>query len=108
MGGGSNDAGFVQIVEGRAKDPSDLRRLSGDMEKELKTSRPDILGIIVAWHGDGGFTQAVYFTSEAETRKLEQATEGNEMRREFMDQFDGAPCGVLVTFSTSVFTSLAC
>src|SRR2546423_1665097 len=64
LGGGSNDAGFVQIVQGRAKDQAQMRKQEKEMEAQLRKVRPDILGIVVAWHGDGGFTQAVYFKSE--------------------------------------------
>jgi hypothetical protein len=91
LGGGSNDAKFVQIVQGRAKNADDLRRMSGDMESQLRDARSDILGIVVAWHGDGGFTQAVYFSSEAEARKQEQAAENDNLRDQYMEMFDGAP-----------------
>ena len=92
LGGGSNDAGFVQVIQGRAKDEKGMRSRVKEMEPRLRESRPDILGITVAWHGDGGgFTQAVYFKSEAETRKKEKETEQDELREEFMAQFDGPP-----------------
>jgi hypothetical protein len=92
FGGGSNDAGFVQIIEGRAKDQAALRSRVGEMEAELRKARPDILGMVVAWHGDGGgFTQAVYFKSEQESRKLEKETESSELRHDYMDQFVGQP-----------------
>jgi hypothetical protein len=92
FGGGSNDASFVQIIEGRAKDPAALRGRTSEMEAELRKARPDILGMVIAWHGDGGgFTQAVYFKSEAESRKLEKETESSEMRQDYMDQFVGEP-----------------
>ena len=91
LGGGSNDAGFVQVIQGRAKDPSAMRGEMRDMETQLRERRPDILGIVVAWHGDGGFTQAVYFTSEKETRQLEKATEQDDLRQRFMANFEGSP-----------------
>lgn len=92
FGGGSNEAGFVQVIQGRAKDPAKLREMSSQMEKDLREQRPDILGMVIAWHGDGNdFTQAVYFKSEAETRKLEQDTESSEMRQEYTDMFESAP-----------------
>src|SRR3954471_9653613 len=50
--GGSNDAGFVQVIEGRAKDAGALRTQLHEMEKGLKEERPDILGITIAWHPD--------------------------------------------------------
>jgi hypothetical protein len=88
LGGGSNDAGFVQVVQGRVKDQSAARTQMASMEGDLRTARPDILGMAIAWHGDnGGFTQAVYFRSEAETRDVEKATENDEMRQRYQDMF---------------------
>jgi hypothetical protein len=74
-GGGSDDAGFVQVIQGISSDPAKLRALGKEMDKELSESRPDVLGMLAAWHSDepGHFTQAVYFTSEAEARKGESA-----------------------------------
>jgi hypothetical protein len=92
FGGGSNDAGFVQVIQGRAKDRDATRSFMQEGENQLRAARPDILGIVVAWHGDSNdFTQVVYFKSEAETRDLENATEGDEMRQQFQDMFDGPP-----------------
>ena len=92
FGGGSNDAGFVQVIQGRAKDPERLRSMSTEMEAQLREQRPDILGMLVAWHGDGrDFTQAVYFRSEAETRTHEQEMESSDMAKDYMDMFEGQP-----------------
>lgn len=92
FGGGSNEAGFVQIIQGRAKDQDAMRKELPTMETSLREARPDILGMGIVWHGDGGgFTQAVYFRSEEETRKAEKATEGDENRQRYMDMFDGPP-----------------
>jgi len=92
FGGGSNGAGFVQVVQGRAKDQDKMRGDVEQMEAMLRERRPDILGMVVAWHGDGGgFTQAVYFRSEEETRLQEKATEQDELRQEYMDMFEGQP-----------------
>lgn len=92
FGGGSNEAGFVQVMQGRIKDQAELRRRLPEMEAELREQRPDILGILIAWHGDdGNFTQAIYFTSQDEARKYEQETESSRTREEFMSMFDGMP-----------------
>jgi hypothetical protein len=91
FGGGSNDAGFVQIIQGRAKDPEEMRRRLPELEGQLREQRPDILGIVRAWHGDGSFTQAVYFTSQQAARTGEQATEQSELRQQFMSLMDGTP-----------------
>jgi hypothetical protein len=92
FGGGSNDAAFVQVIQGRAKDPAKMRSDMKGMEAELRKARPDILGMAVIWHGDGGdFTQTVYFRSEEETRTLEKETESSEMRENYTDMFAGPP-----------------
>jgi len=92
FGGGSNDAGFVQVIQGRAKDEAAMRSMLREVEDDLRTSRPDVLGMVVAWHGDGGgFTQAVYFTAEDAARRQEQATEQTELRSRYMDMFEGEP-----------------
>jgi hypothetical protein len=91
FGGGSNDAGFVQIIEARAKDQDQMRSRRAEMEKRLHERRPDILGMVIAWHGDGGFTQAVYFTSEADARRGEEETRQDQLRQEFMSLMEGPP-----------------
>jgi hypothetical protein len=64
--GGSDDAGFVQIMQGRA-DRERLRALDERVEAVLPDLRPDLLGSVRAWDGDQ-YTEAAYFTSEAEAR----------------------------------------
>lgn len=79
LGGGSNDAGFVQVMQGRATDVDKIRSMGKEMEPQLKKMRPDVLGGIAAWHGKGGeFSQVMYFTSEAAAREGESnpANEG--------------------------------
>jgi len=92
FGGGSDDAGFVQVIQGRAKDQAAMRKEVTSMETALRTERPDILGITMAWHGTAGdFTQVVYFRSEAETRQAEKAKENDELRRRYESLFAGPP-----------------
>lgn len=81
--GGSNDAGFVQVMQGRAKDQDQMRRREKEMEPELRPLRPDLIGGITAWHGDGTFTEVAYFTSEAEARKNEQAMTQSSLNEQF-------------------------
>lgn len=88
-GGGSDDAGFVQVMRGRAKDQDEMRRTMSELEPELVAMRPDVVGALCAWHGDGGFTQAIYFTSEAAARAGESATEDAEAGARLMDLIDG-------------------
>jgi len=87
--GGSNDAGFVQVMQGRAKDQEEMRASERKMEPELRRVRPDLIGGITAWHGDGGFTQVVYFTSENDARRNEQAMAGSPLAEQFRSLIDG-------------------
>jgi hypothetical protein len=66
--GGSDRAGFVQVIRGRARDVAQLQDLGRQAEGLLQQHRPEIIGGSVAWKPDGDFTQTVYFTSEAEAR----------------------------------------
>jgi len=91
LGGGSDQAGFVQFMQGRSLDQQATRTSNPQREAELRRLRPDLLGGVVGWHGDGGFTQASYFTSEAEARKNEQAMAESSMFSEYMKLLDGTP-----------------
>ena len=79
--GGSDDAGFVQVIVGRA-DRDKLRPVADETEELLNRTRPDVIGGIVAWPGDGTFFQVVYFTSEAEARAAEKREPDTEEERE--------------------------
>jgi hypothetical protein len=90
LGGGSDGAGFVQVMQARAKDPAAFRAFGESMEDELRRVRPDLLGGLVAWHGDGGgFTQASYFTSESDARLNEKQMGESQLMDQFMSHIDG-------------------
>ncbi len=89
FGGGSDAAGFVQLIEARAVDPAAMRAASLAMEDDLKAMRSDILGGMVAWHGDRQFTQIMYFTSEEEARLGESQMQDNPQLGEWMAMLDG-------------------
>ncbi|MDP1806699.1 MAG: hypothetical protein Q8K72_16090 [Acidimicrobiales bacterium] len=79
--GGSDDAGFVQVIKGRA-DRAALASIAAETDEILQRTRPDVLGGIVAWPGDGTFIQTVYFTSEAEARANEKREPATDEERE--------------------------
>jgi hypothetical protein len=81
-GGGSDDAGFVQVMFGRTSDPARERELTKEFQPDTDF-RPDILGGIACIDDDGTFTQAFYFTSEAEARVGEQQEVPEELRASF-------------------------
>jgi hypothetical protein len=69
--GGSDDAGFVQVIQGTG-DRDAMRAAAEGLDEFFARVRPDVLGGYVAWEGGGRFTQIVYFSSESEARKGEQ------------------------------------
>ncbi len=69
--GGSDDAGFVQVIQGRVSDVKRMREIGEQFETAGAMARPDVLGGIVALHDDGSYTNVVYFTSEAAAREGE-------------------------------------
>jgi hypothetical protein len=79
MGGGSNDAGFVQVMKSKRVDRAELERLDTVFEKFVD-QRPDILGGIRVWTGADTCVDVMYFTSEAEARKGEQAEMPDELK----------------------------
>jgi hypothetical protein len=72
--GGSDQAGFVQVIQGHTEDMERMVRLGRNQEEVLARDAPHILGMTVAEHADrpGDFTQIVYFTSEQDARRFEQ------------------------------------
>ena len=82
--GGSDDAGFVQVIQARTDDPDRLREVDRQSDDLMRQHRPDVIGGLRAWHGDGGFTDVVYFTSEAEAR----AGESKELPAELQQSFE--------------------
>ncbi len=72
--GGSDEAGFVQIIQGHTDDMERMASLGRDQEEALAREAPHILGMTVAEHADrpGDFTQTVYFTSERDARRFEK------------------------------------
>src|SRR6476619_2774313 len=64
MGGGSDDATFVQVMEGHTTDAHRMRELLDESADRVHELRPEILGGTLCTYGDGGYVEAVYFTSE--------------------------------------------
>jgi hypothetical protein len=88
--GGSDDAGFVQVIRGKVDDPARLRRLMTSDQTELQRMRPEILGATLAIEPDGTFTETVAFTDEASARSGEQQEPPEDVRRELEYAMQGA------------------
>jgi hypothetical protein len=88
--GGSDEAGFVQVMQGRTGDMARVRELTSRLDRDYPDLRPDLLGYITAVHDgeNGAFTQILYFTSEEEARageRGEMPAESAEVLREAME-----------------------
>jgi hypothetical protein len=79
MQGGSDTAGFVQVMEGHTSDADRMRALMQKYADEVHRMRPEIIGATLALHGDGAFVETVYFTSEKEAREHEAMPPPAEM-----------------------------
>ena len=71
LDGGSDDAGFVQVIRGRIDDPERLKALMADTDL-LHEARPEIIGATLAIEDDGTFTETVAFSDEESARRGEQ------------------------------------
>lgn len=87
MGGGSNDARFVQVMKSTGVDRAEVERLDQVFEK-FAGERPDIIGGLRVWTGDDSCIDVMYFTNEADARKGEQAEMPAELV-EAMGDFTG-------------------
>ncbi len=81
MDGGSDQAGFVQVIRGRVDDPDRLKAMMADTTS-LHEMRPEILGGTLAIEPDGTFTETVAFTSEEAARAGEQVEPPEDVRKE--------------------------
>lgn len=88
--GGSDDAGFVQVIRGRTDDPERLRRLIASDPLELRRMRPDIIGATLALEPDGTFTETVAFTDETSARSGEGQEPPPEVRADLEHALQGA------------------
>lgn len=71
MDGGSDDAGFVQVMIGHSPDVQRLRESGDEPVEQLREMRPEIIGGTFAVFGGDGYVQTVYFTTEGQARKME-------------------------------------
>ena len=89
MGGGSDDAGFVQVIRGKVDDPSRLKAMLADPVM-LHEMRPEIIGATLAIEPDGTFTETVAFTDEASARKGEALEPPADVRADLEYAMKGA------------------
>lgn len=90
--GDPDRADFVQVMQGRASDPARARELMVQDSEKWAAYRPDVLGSVTVQHGDGDYTVAVHFTSEAEAREGERKEPPPELRAQ-MDELTALEIG---------------
>jgi hypothetical protein len=71
LAGGSDDAGFVQVMKGHGMDRDRVHALDEQLEAHAASFRPDLLGGIRMWTGPDSYIEVAYFTDEAEARQGE-------------------------------------
>lgn len=87
--GGSDDAGFVQVMRGRITDAAAYDKVLAQMDdfaETMKEFRPDVLGMVTVRIDDGTYFDFAYFSSEAEAR----AGESKEMPADVQAQMEQA------------------
>jgi hypothetical protein len=71
LAGGSDDAGFVQVMKSGDVDREVLARLDGLFESRAAELRPDLIGSMRVWTAPRSGYDVSYFTSEAAAREGE-------------------------------------
>jgi hypothetical protein len=72
VSGDPDNAGFVQIMQGRGTDPDRAKEIMSQNAEEWAAFRPDVVGSVAIGHEGGAYTMATYFTSEAAAREGER------------------------------------
>jgi hypothetical protein len=95
LAGGSNDAGFVQVMRGRVTNALKLAEINArtaEFEAMMSRLRPDVLGDVIAMHPDGTYTDVVYFTSE----KAARDGESREMPADAQAMFEDLMSSIVI------------
>ncbi|MCX5041963.1 hypothetical protein OG921_01980 [Aldersonia sp. NBC_00410] len=87
LGGGSDDAGFVQIMEGHTTDAGRMRELLRETGERVHELRPEIIGGMLCTDGGGdSYVEVAYFTSESEAREHEKLEIPDDLRSLFEEE----------------------
>lgn len=90
LGGGSDEAGFVQVLQGRVRDHARVRQALERGQEELAAFRSDLIGGTAALCGQDGCVETAYFTSEVAARQGEaklQPPAIRELLRQWQELF---------------------
>lgn len=93
LAGGSDDAGFVQVMKGHGMDRDRVHALDEQFEAHAATFRPDLLGGIRMWTGPDSYIEVAYFIDEAEARQGESKQPPAELAAQ-MGEFEALMANV--------------
>ena len=91
--GDPDQAGFVQVMQGRNSDPARAWELMSQDSDEWAAFRPEVLGSVAANHGGGDYTMVLYFTSEEAAREGERKEPPPKLKA-LMEEMDAVSEGV--------------
>ena len=72
VNGNPDEAGFIQVMQGRGSDPERARELMAQNPDDWAAFRPDVIGSVAVGQEGGAYTMALYFTSEEAAREGER------------------------------------
>src|SRR5918994_1415645 len=90
--GDPDQAGFVQIMQGRGTDPERAKQLMAQDSDKWAAVRPDVIGSVAVGHDGGAYTMVMYFTSEADARQGERKEVPPELKAN-MDEMNKLSVG---------------
>jgi hypothetical protein len=85
LDGGADDAGLVQVMQGRLAEPARFLKLMDLPMDVLHQTRPEIIDAIIAIEADGTFTETVAFRSEESAREGERKEIPAQIRQTWED-----------------------
>jgi len=85
LAGGSDDAGFVQVMKVSGVDRTRVHEGDAELAKVAADIRPDLIGGMRVWTGPDSMIEANYFTSEEEARSGEKKEPPPEIAAAFAD-----------------------
>jgi hypothetical protein len=80
VNGDPDQAGFVQVMQGRSSDSERARELMAQDPDVWAAFRPDVIGSVAVAHEGGAYTMALYFTSEEAAREGERKEPPPELK----------------------------
>ena len=85
LAGGSDDAGFVQVMKLSGVDRQKVKEMDKQFEPHASKVRPDLIGGLRVWTGPDTSIDVNYFTSEEEARAAEKREPPPELAEGFAE-----------------------